>query len=153
MTGPLVLTDPLPAGWVRCPELGCGARVGHEPPCVPEAVPAPPEDTGRAGVAALAGPEVDVAAELSATVSAKPIAVSATRYERIEAAARAHVAAVRAVQATPTVSADFAAAVARGGATLEALRAALCTCNAHGPDPACVDHGAAIARWQKENGT
>jgi len=26
-------------------------------------------------------------------------------------------------------------------------------CAAHGPDPACVEHGEALRAWQKENGT
>jgi len=30
---------------------------------------------------------------------------------------------------------------------------AVCTCTGHGPDLACVEHGAAIRAWQKENGT
>jgi len=133
-----ILSGDLPAGWRRCPELGCGARVGHDPPRLPEAVPPRPvapagrwvrrctarSDCGRpaghappcvptrsdctcgpydpesrctwcdglvwqAAAVAVAGPEVDVGAELSATVSARPIELSATRAERIEAAARA----------------------------------------------------------------
>ena len=117
-----ILSAELPVGWRRCSSLGCGAPTGHDGAHVPEAVPP----------AAVAGPEVDVGAE-----------VAPTRAERIEAAARA-LLAVR-----TTGHGDALAEIS----AQRALRAALCTCTAHGPDPACVEHGEAIRAWQKENGT
>ena len=42
LPGPILLADPLPAGWRRCPSLGCGAPTGHAGAHVPEAVPPRP---------------------------------------------------------------------------------------------------------------
>lgn len=120
-----ILSAELPVGWRRCSSLGCGAPTGHDGAHVPEAVPP----------AAVAGPEVDVGAELAPT-----------RAARIEAAARAYVAAMRAEDAD--ARAGRPPGNVRGVTAYRALRAALCTCTAHGPDPACVEHGEALRAWQ-----
>ena len=99
-------------------------------------------DRRAADEAAGLGPEVDVGAELAPT-----------RAARIEAAAR------ELVKAQDAVDAHAAACEAAGCAQSSApvvhlitawarLRAALCTCTAHGPDPACVEHGEALRAWQ-----
>ena len=49
-----------------------------------------------------------------------------------------------------------AACSTAAGCAQHALLDALprCTvCTAHGPDPACVEHGEALRAWQKRNGT
>ena len=187
MTG--ILSADLPAGWRRCPSLGCGAPTGHDGAHVPEAVPpvavAPAgrwvrrctarSDCGRpaghappcvptrsdctcgpydpesrctwcdglvwqAAAVAVAGPEVDVGAELAPT-----------RAARIEAAARAYVAAMRAEDAD--ARAGRPPGNVRGVTAYRALRAALCSCTGHGPDLACVEHGEALRRWREESGT
>lgn len=79
-----------------------------------------------------------------------------TRAARIEAAARALVQASETTYALDAVGAPDAqraeASLAESRA-YDALRAALCSCSAHGPDPACVEHGAAIrarmAGWSR----
>ena len=135
LPGPVVLRDPLPAGWRRCPSLGCGAPTGHDGAHVPEAVPP----------VAVAGPEVDVGAE-----------VAPTRAERIEAAARRLVRAQEttyAIEATCGLGEQRSDALRAEVRAFDALRAALCSCTGHGPDLACVEHGEALRRWREENGT
>ena len=84
-----------------------------------------------------------------APAMAAELRARSSRTERIEAAARALVEATRAPGPTYAWAAVWEEIAAARGA----LVAALCSCSAHGPDPACVDHGAAIRAWQKENGT
>ena len=154
-----------PAGrWVRrcTARSDCGRPAGHAPPCVPTRSdctcgPYDPESrctwcdglvwqaAAAAAAVAVAGPEVDVGAELAPT-----------RAARIEAAARRLVRAQEttyAIEATCGLGEQRSDALRAEARAFDALRAALCSCTAHGPDLACVEHGEALRRWREENGT
>lgn len=102
-------------------------------------------DRRAADEAAGLGPEVDVGAE-----------VAPTRAERIEAAARRLVRAQEttyAIEATCGLGEQRSDALRAEARAFDALRAALCTCAAAGPDLECPEHGAALRAWREENGT
>jgi len=155
LPGPVVLADPLPDGWRRCHALGCGAPAGHDGAHVPASAYRAAAAPRPAGACELCDRPA-VRGGVGPAAPRCPVHAPPTRAERIEAAARVFIDAQDAFDALDGGcgwNAFVAAAWRKRGTSLRALRAALCSCTGHGPDLACVEHGAAIRAWQKENGT